>query len=240
MKHKEISTLTCSYDTYHFLWQDYDKLFRKYWKLNTHNIAVGETISYNSDQFNFLTPGMMRSETGKDLWGKRMLHALEHVTTPYVFVLLIDYYFIHDLTKEFIEQQVEFLNLNKANKVIIDENSPRAYTFCDSVHPYYKFDNYSDYQTSLMPAIWKTDWLRSVINENDDPWIFETDGTDKIKGQDNHVYLHMCEAPIYYNVIRKRKYIPETWGPIKWEEFKEREQLNDPSIHLTDDITNWK
>ena len=50
----------------------------------------------------------------------------------------------------------------------------------------------------------------------------------------------MCEAPIYYNVIRKRKYIPETWGPIKWEEFKEKEQLNDPSIHLTDDITNWK
>ena len=90
MKHKEISTLTCSYDTYHFLWQDYDKLFRKYWKLDTHNIAVGETISYDSDQFNFLTPGMMRSETGKDLWGKRMLHALEHVTTPYVFVLLID------------------------------------------------------------------------------------------------------------------------------------------------------
>ena len=84
MTHNKISTLTCSYDSYHFLCQDYDKLFRKYWKLDTHNILIGETKSYDSDKFNFLTPGLMRNEAGHDLWGKRMLHALEHITTPYV------------------------------------------------------------------------------------------------------------------------------------------------------------
>ena len=42
MTHNKISTLTCSYDPYNFLFQDYDKLFRKYWKLDTHNILVGD------------------------------------------------------------------------------------------------------------------------------------------------------------------------------------------------------
>jgi len=233
MKHNKISTLTCSYDPYHFLFQDYNKLFCKYWKLDTHNVLVGESSerSYDSDQFNVLTPGMMRNEYGDDLWGKRILHALKHVTTPYVFVTLIDYYLSQDLTEEFINQQIEFLEVNKANKIAIDPPS-RAYKFVHSTNPHYRMDDHSDYQTTLMPSIWKTDWLHSVIRENDNPWIFETKGTDRIKGQDNRVYLYDCGNPIFYNVVGKRKHINKKWGPIEWEEFKENEQLNDPSIHL--------
>tara|TARA_Y100000310_G_scaffold330269_1_gene401631 strand:+ start:6457 stop:7176 length:720 start_codon:yes stop_codon:yes gene_type:complete len=235
-----ISTLTCSYDSYSFLWEDYKKLFDKYWLLDTHNVVVGETQSLSADNFEFLTPGSLRDDKGVDLWGERMLLGLDKIKTPYVFVMLIDFYFVHDITQDFIEEQIEFLELNNGNKVIIDEHAPRAYRFETSVHPYYKFDNYSDYQTSLMPAVWKTDWLKSVIKSTDTPWIFEVDGTARIKGRDNKVYLNMREAPIFYNVIRRAKNIPETWGPVRWSEFKEKEQLGDYSVHLKSDIFNWE
>jgi hypothetical protein len=221
------------------LWKDYEKLFNKYWLLDTHNVVIGETKSSKTNNFDFITPGLLRGNSGKDLWGKRMLCGLEKIKTPYVFVMLIDYYLAHDITQSFIEEQLEFLELNDANKIIIDENAPKAYTFGVSSHPYYKFDNYSDYQTSVMPAIWKTEWLRNVIEKNDDPWIFETVGTDRIKGQDNKVYLNMREAPIYYNVIRKRKYIPEQWGKVKWTDFVEKEGLEDITPYLTNDLTDW-
>ena len=230
MKSKIISTLTCSYDLYDFLLPDYTKLFKKYWKLNTHNVLIGESKTYNSNQFTFLTPGKMR-DGQRDLWGKRMLYALEHITTPYVFTMLIDYYLVHTLSKKFINQQVEFLELNKANKIVIDVPST-AYKFSDTSQSPYKYHNNSNYQTTLMPSIWRTDWLRSVINEQDDPWIFETEGTDRIKNQDNHVYLHKCESPIFYNVIGKRKHINVQWGPISWKDLKEKEKLNDYSLNL--------
>ena len=232
MKHSEISTLTCSYDSYSFLWQDYKKLFNKYWLLNTHNVVIGETKSFQADNFDFITPGILRGDSGKDLWGERMLLGLEKIKTLYVFVMLIDYYFVYSITSDFIEEQIEFLELNGANKVIIDENAPKAYTFEVSSPPYYKFNNYSNYQTSLMPSIWKTEWLKSIIKKNDNPWVFETTGTERIKGQDNKVYLNMRKAPIFYNIIRRGKNIPETWGPIRWSEFKEKEQLGDYSDHL--------
>ena len=52
MKSKIISTLTCSYDLYDFLLPDYTKLFKKYWKLNTHNVLIGESKTYNSNLSN--------------------------------------------------------------------------------------------------------------------------------------------------------------------------------------------
>lgn len=236
----KISTLTCSYDSYSFLWEDYKKLFNKYWLLDTHNVVVGETESLPSENFEFLTPGALRDEKGVDLWGKRMLIGLDKIKTPYVFVMLIDFYFVHNIEKEFIDKQINFLETNNANKIIIDENAPRAYNFESAEHPFYKFDNNSDYQTSLMPAIWKTEWLKSVIKSGDTPWAFETDGTGRIKGQDNKVYLNMREAPIFYNVIRRAKNIPEMWGPIKWNDFKEKENLGDYSKYLESDIWNWE
>ena len=240
MEHSQISTLTCFYDSYSFLWEDYKKLFNKYWLLNTHNVVVGETKLFKADNFDFITPGLLRDDFGKDLWGERMLCGLEKIKTPYVFSMLIDYYFVHDITQDFIEEQIEFLELNNGNKVMIDVHTPRAYRFETSVHPYYKFDKYSDYQTSLMPAIWKTDWLKSVIKSEDTPWTFEVDGTARMKGQDNKVYLNMREVPIIYNVIRKAKYLQETSGPIKWTEFKEKENLGDYSKYLESDIRNWE
>ena len=50
----------------------------------------------------------------------------------------------------------------------------------------------------------------------------------------------MREVPIMYNVIRKAKYIQETSGPIKWTEFKEKENLGDYSKYLESDIRNWE
>ena len=90
-----------------------------------------------------------------------------------------------------------------------------------------------------MPSVWKTDFLKQALRDEDDPWIFETIGTDRIKGQDNKVYIHMRNDPIFYNVIRKRKYIPEQWGKIKWTDFVEKEGLEDITPHLTNDLTDW-
>ena len=241
MKHSDISTLTCACDPYLFLWEDYTKLFNKYWLLNTHNVVVGETKSLKSKNFDFIAPGRLKNSAGKDLWGKRTLLALEKIKTPYVFCMLIDYYFVCDITKDFIEKQIDFLNTNNANKLLLDEYSP-FYDLHLHSPPYYRFDNKSSYQTSLMPAIWRTEWLKSIIKENDSPWDFETLGTHRIKNQDNRVYINRRKSPLIYNVISKCKFIPERWGPcteaqggvpIKWVDFKEKEQLSDYSAYLT-------
>jgi len=233
-----ISTVMCTYDTYDFLWPNYMKTWNKYWEPDTHNIVIGETISHTEPNFDYVTPGKIR-EDGKDLWGTRMKMALDMVTTDYVFVMLIDFYLWEPITYQHIEDELIFLSIQQGNKVVMDENAPRAYNLQHLAGNYYKFENHSDYQTSLMPSVWRTDFLKQSLNDNDDPWIFETVGTDRIKGQDNGVYIHMRNDPIFYNVIRKRKYIPEQWGKVKWTDFVEKEGLDDITPHLTNDLTDW-
>ena len=232
-----ISTVMCTYDTYDFLWPNYVKLWNKYWEPDTHNIIIGETISHTENNFDYITPGKIRNN-GKDLWGTRMKIALDRVETDYVFMMLIDFYLWEIITNQYVEEQINFLNNNSGNKVVMDEIS-RAYKLRHFNGNYYKFENHSDYQLTLMPSIWRTDFLKQSLRDDDDPWIFEVHGTSRIKGKDNGVYIHKRDESIIYNVIRKRKYIPEVWGSIKWTDFVEREGLEDITPYLSNNLTDW-
>jgi hypothetical protein len=52
------------------------------------------------------------------------------------------------------------------------------------------------------------------------PWQFEIDGTNMIKGQNNKIYIKHTED-IYFNVVNKGKIIP------RWNLFKKIENLQE-------------
>ena len=68
-----------------------------------------------------------------------------------------------------ITWHTNYLDEVKGNKILIAEPSPRAYSLNHIEDSLYKFSDNSNYLTSLQPGIWRTDWLRSIINENYDP-----------------------------------------------------------------------
>lgn len=217
MKNQEISVIIASCDKYNFLWNDFQRLFTKYWQLDTTNILVSETKKINQKD-------IISHNCNSQSWGERLLSALEYVDTEYTFLILEDYFFHSEITDDLISWHTNFLKEVDGNKIMIADTS-KHYMLNHIDDTLYKFSDTSNYLTSLQPAIWKTEWLRSVTDKNFNPWQFEINGTDRIKGRDNKVYINMQKDPIYYNVIRKTKYIPETYGTLKWDEFKVKENL---------------
>jgi len=208
----KISLLIGSCDSYSHLWKSFDSLLRKYWKIDCHKIFVGETIPIPYKGYENVLPGAAA-------WGARMLAGLERVKTPYVMLLLEDYFFSEPFGEERLNYGFEMMQKYQADK------------FCwDTAHPDYRLENLegnifklksdSMYFTSCQPSIWKTDFLKTCFLPEYSPWCFELSGTERISKESPVVVMEQLEKRFYFNAVRRG--LQPSPG---LNEFKKKEKL---------------
>ncbi len=210
-----ISVLIGSCDSYSPLWKNFDILFQRYWKLPTKNILVSETESFDSDHYQTITPGR------KD-WGERILEALKHIETEYVFFVLDDYYLTEPFTQSFVDNHIRILEQHGAVKIMpdIDYGEP-IYQLDHIKDDLYRFKMSSDYLNSIQPAIWKTEYLKQVLRPEYSPWDFEIKGNDFTKSLNPTILLKARPNHMYFNFVRIGGRISEGW-----EDLYIKENLN--------------
>ena len=229
-----ISTLIGSCDSYSPLWKNFDILFNRYWGLQTNNVLVSETISELETPF--LSEYQVSTEGNNLKWGERILKALDHIETPYVFFILDDYYFTKPLTKDFIDNNIQLMEKYKADKITFDVLTPE-YTLTElEKDKIYKFKMSSEYLNSVQPAIWKVDYLKKVLKPEYSPWDFEVAGNNFASKQKGTILLHRLDPPtdreitiqnkslkhrFYHNFVRIGGNISEGW-----EELYKKENLS--------------
>jgi len=83
---------------------------------------VSENEAATYDGYDIYAPGNTQ-------WSNRILSALDGVTTPYVFIVLEDYYFTECITINMLAPYIRFMEEAGANKVIFDrvDDSPYIY-----------------------------------------------------------------------------------------------------------------
>lgn len=209
-----LSVLIGSCDDYSFLWDNFVKLFNKYFKHDCKKIIVSEHLTKQYENYEFFT-----SELNLN-WSNRIKKALEKVNTEFVFFVLDDYFLKELIDEKFINDSIDFLKKYEANKMLfmpIHDNVCRVSHFMNDI---YKMEDNSDYLTSVQPAIWRTSYFKEIIQDNWNPWEFEIIGTQHIQNKNNKFYIQKKENSIYFNAVRKGKIMSEGW-----EEFYKKENL---------------
>lgn len=202
-----ISVLIGSCDSYSHLWQNFNKLFQKYWKLETKNYFVGETIFLPFDGYVNIIPG--RHE-----WGKRILTGLDQVKTEYVWFILEDYYITEPITKEFIQEHINILEEYNADKIMVDWISHGEYKLTHLKDDLYQFNNDSNYLNSVQPSIWKTSYLKQVLRPEYSPWDFELKGNTFTSTLNPKILVKARTSPIYFNYARVGGKLSDGWEQI--------------------------
>jgi hypothetical protein len=205
----KVTVVIGSCDSYQSLWKNFDILFNRYWKLKTKNIFVGETIPLPYDNYTNVLPGAGLP------WGSRMLTALNMVTTPYVCFLLEDYYFTEIITDTFIQEHIDILEQYNAHKIMFDKlYPPDVYSLTSLTSDLYLFNNHSMYLNSVQPAIWKTDYIKTVLHESYSPWQFELDGNAFTQTLKPKIILKSRKKSIYFNYARVGGRVSDGWQEI--------------------------
>lgn len=170
--------LVCSCDAYDDLWDPFFKLFKIYWSDCPYRIILNaESKVYKMDGINVECMHFYKS--GEDVpYGERLLKHLAQINTPYVLVILDDFFFQREVNTEDIRKVISYLDDN--SEIAMFKLSPNrdSMNIKDDRFPEYeRRPRYGEYRHSLQIAVWRTDYFMKTWKKKESPWDWEIWGT---------------------------------------------------------------
>jgi hypothetical protein len=240
---KKLSILYSSYGgnndllpiTYYFYQKYVNFDLKVYWGSN------GDVIS----NFEEIAPKFIYiNKIDKDLgWSENLKSYLEEVETEYVLLLLDDFLFIKRPNFDFIKKGFKIMQEKKAVYFRLNDRPPPDTPINDFMG-YIKY--YSDYRSSLQPAIWNKNILLKICEYKFNPWLFEWKA-GIVKETKKEIFLGAYEDLIHIkHYIEKEMWIKHMLDIIKKEGFEisnnreiwEYKMSSCKSYSLKDEILN--
>jgi len=195
-------------DKYSYLWDGWFKYFK--------NFEPDYPVYFLSDEKDVKFNGITNIKVNIpeiELWTKKLRLALEQLPDDDIFLLLDDLYFVKKFTqKEFDNIYRTFKTIN-ADSLRIRENKSKYTTlhptpFKANGVPLMKLDSHSKYLISYNPGIWKREFLLECIKKDENTWVNETRGSQRLEGKDYGIYSYRKDG-FFVNTCRKGKLTPE-------------------------------
>lgn len=168
----DISILIVGFDGYKDVWDRQIFLLNRYWKERPKTYLADSVLNPNYDGVEIINAG-----AGSE-WSRKVQIALERINTPYVLLLLEDFFVTDYVDNRIIESIIRMIKKDRIKyyQLLVQLINPRwekgkAY----KRHKYLKIiPNQKKYGINLQAAIWERDFLkRTVGSGNYNAWEFE-------------------------------------------------------------------
>ena len=165
--------LVTSCDAYRDVERPFAALFRKYWPdCPFELVLLSETESG--------TPGFDRAIcTGEGLnWSQMLVRALGEIDSPYVLMLMNDYFLVSPVDAERMSRRLEEAVARKALNLRLNPNPPPP-GISNASHdsPALPFPKNCAYAVSCQAGFWERGFLRDLAAKTKSAWEFERRGS---------------------------------------------------------------
>lgn len=177
------SVLINTCDKYEDAWYPFFELVKKYWSNCTYKFYLNtEKKEYNHNDIELTVLNQLGDANISSIrWGERLKSSLNYIDTPFVILLLEDF---------FLQDFVDFLELENCIKMMEqDENLVAIYFkrikgFTESYSEnsnYFIMNENKKYKVNLQAGIWRKSELQKLIYRDDSPWSIEENGQNRIE-----------------------------------------------------------
>lgn len=168
MLRDRLTILVCTCDSYEDLWFPFFKLLKLYWPdLDCRIILNTETKTYNYEGLDIKSYGL-----GSTSYGQRMLNHLNLVETPYVLILLDDFFIRKTIDTASVVRMLDFMDSNEEVAAMYC-NATKYVNGTNPLKPFYKMNQYAPYKLNMQAAIWRKENLKKYWIPEDNPWRWE-------------------------------------------------------------------
>jgi len=175
MSDNRVQVLVCSCDKYRDVWPAFFQLFFKYWR----DCPYGVNLIANDESYCDERVTTLHIDRRLD-WSSAFLESLSLLTAPYVLVLMEDYLLeravdsqgLSRLAEYMDERRVECIHVYPENKSEGDPISVQKYTLKEVPEGF-------PYRVNLQAALWRRDYLISLVRAGESAWDFEVAGTGR-------------------------------------------------------------
>lgn len=168
---KNLSILFSSYGDYQELLPITYHFFNKFWPENNYKVYWGSNGKYIENFADFAPDWFYLHTNENDLgWSENLKSYLQEIETDYVLLLLDDFLLLKEPDYKAIDEGLDLMQKIDAVYLRLNNKPPadkKIYDIFGSIN------YYSDYRSSLQPAIWKKDVLLKICEYKFNPWLFE-------------------------------------------------------------------
>lgn len=224
----DVSILVVGFDGYIDVWNIFFSLLEKYWPQRPKTYLA--TSELNPEYHNVtVIPAGPDSE-----WSKRAYNALQHIDTPYVILMLEDFFITNHVDNKTLNESIDIIKENDIKYYQIqspnysrDKKLGTAFKDNESIRVIPKNKSYV---LNLQTVIWDKEFLKSVIGQdNYNAWLFEIKNkhkeeinTDKIQYLiDTRNILNITHAIVQSKYLRNAvKHMESIGFPIDLSQRK--------------------
>lgn len=195
-----VTVLVNSCDKYEEAWLPFLSLFKKYWPTCNFSMAI------NTESKDFSMDGMeiQMLHSCNTSWGGRLYEALQKIKTPYVIVLLEDFFFQKPVLEDKINACINALERNPSIAVFYFSHITGYKGSDDDYEGFMRMNaspDYSRYYLNCQAAIWRRDSLMKAVEKCDSPWNLEEMRYEQIPAELRHMHFY-CSTTTWYDKFR--------------------------------------
>ncbi|MCP4345827.1 MAG: hypothetical protein GY795_09910 [Desulfobacterales bacterium] len=197
----DTSVLVVSCDKYSDMWKPFFTLFRRYWPDNPLKVYLGSNhLVYNDSDVTTLLAGEDKS------WSHGLLKMIEQVETPYVILMLEDFFLQETVDTDSVIKCINTLkNLDGHMLRLIPRPGPDKGVADHPFLGYIKPD--ASFRVSTQGTLWRKSALLSLIREGESAWEFELNSTERSRNQKNGYYCVWKPVLTYkHHVVERGKW----------------------------------
>ncbi len=217
----DLSVLVMSCDPFDDVWKPFFTLFKRYWP----NCSYPKFFCTDANPVQ--EAGFVPLTPGKGLaWSFRLKYAVEQIQTPYVLFLQDDFFLEKPVLEADIEEVLTIQRQEKAGlmRIFPTPGPDRPYKAYPQVG---LVSQNADYRISCQAAIWERNTLLQLIDETENIWQFELEGTKRAQKLDKlflSVYTHYHNGhypvPYFCTAVLKGKWMRSVLPLLEKENLK--------------------
>ena len=170
--YNDVSILVVGYDGYIDVWNHFFELMNKYWSERPKTYLATSELTPHYDSVEVIPAGKNTE------WSKRASVALEKIETPYVILMLEDFFISDYVDNDLVRASLKLVEENQIKFYqilvqLIKQSWEKGKPYKGNKHIHIVPRN-KKYGINLQAAIWNTDFLREKIGDgNYNAWKFE-------------------------------------------------------------------
>ena len=171
----DFTLLYCSCDKYECLWAGFFKLLKKYWP------RFDARVILNTEEKSFEYPGFSITRPSKAMigctWSQRMLHCINEIETPYVLLVLDDFYLKSPVDSAAFQDSLCMMNNHGEIGLITFASEPGPNYPVSWDNRFERRGRIARYRINAQIGLWRKDYLLRILRSSETPWQFELNGS---------------------------------------------------------------
>lgn len=195
------TVVVCSCDKYSDLWEPFFTLFHAYWPECPYPVVLNtesKVYARNDMEIRVFSPYKERETVP---YGKRMKDCLLSVETPYVLLMLDDFFLRENVHQERLDRMIEWMEKNPDVSCFNFDCIKDTYDIEDGRFEGFKRrSRYGEYRYNMQAGIWRTKTLMNAWKEFESPWQWEVFGNMR-SWKNNYVIYSLksnADTPMNY------------------------------------------